>query len=127
MKRAGICGAIAVLIALGGLVGSADAQAHKPTRNKRPFEDMNLARPAVSPYLNLLNSQSTGITNYQTLVKPQVQQLATARRQGAQINQLQKQVAARPTSGTQGSESLRPTGHHSTYQNFSHFYPSLQK
>lgn len=123
MKNASIL-AFALVIAL---VASAQAQ-QKNSRTKRPFEDLNLNRPAVSPYLNLVNNTQNGITNYQSLVKPLVQQQATNRRQGTAINQLQKQVAAsRPTSGAQGSDALRPTGHHSTYQNYSHFYPTLQK
>jgi hypothetical protein len=81
-------------------------------------------RPTVSPYLNLVNGNNDpNLTNYQSLVRPQVNQQRVNNQQNAQINRLE---ARPPTSGNAGSESLRSTGHQATWRNYSHYYPKLQ-
>jgi Ca2+-dependent lipid-binding protein len=65
---------------------------------------------------------------YQTLVQPQVQQqqqqieMLNQRRQlgrvQGQVQQMQQSSQAR-----QLNETIRPTGHASTYMNYSHYYP----
>jgi hypothetical protein len=72
--------------------------------------------PTVSPYLNLLSSDSFGITNYQSLVRPLVQQGNAINRQGGAINRLQQQMSA-PRGGYGGA-----TGHATFFMNYSHFY-----
>jgi hypothetical protein len=74
--------------------------------------------PTVSPYLNLLqnNNPLSPATNYQSLVKPLIDQGAAINRQGGAIQRLQQ---GSPTSfGGQG------TGRHTYFMYFSHFYPS---
>jgi hypothetical protein len=74
--------------------------------------------PTVSPYLNLLQtSPNNPITNYQSLVKPLVNQGAAIQRQGRALAGLQQQVYA-------GAGAGLATGHRSYFMNFSHFYPS---
>lgn len=106
--------------ALVGLVGwlsagqEASAQAYSlsnPTQN----------RPTVSPYLNLLQTNQFGISQYHSLVRPQLEQRDAAQRNSTQISQLQNQVQSLQA----GAGRLRPTGRsgHATGQLFySHYY-----
>jgi hypothetical protein len=97
-----------------------------------PFSNM-VRRPSMSPYTALGfqgSNQQTGGTlgAMQGLVRPQQQQYAQlqiASRQSRQLSQLQGQVRQiqRPQGGTT-IETIRATGHASTYMNLSHFYPS---
>ena len=49
-----------------------------------PFSNTAVNRPVVSPYLNLLNQNSAGTSNYYTLVRPQIQAREELVRQQAQ-------------------------------------------
>ncbi len=69
--------------------------------------------PTVSPYLNLLQNNNPDITNYQSLVKPLINQNDALRRQGGAISQLQQQQSY----GGGG------TGIHSYFMFYSHYYP----
>jgi hypothetical protein len=90
--------------------------------NRRTLDQNIYDRPTVSPYLNLLRPQSNfGLPNYYAFVKPQIDQLATARQQGNAIQQLQTQVAQGQTAQAT-KEGIRPTGHQTTYMNYSHFF-----
>lgn len=90
-------------------------------------------RPSMSPYLGLAfqgNNPTTGGTlgALQGLVRPQQQQLVQqqqAARQSRQLSQLQGQVRKmqRPGGG-QPVDTIRATGHASSYMDLSHFYPS---
>ena len=75
--------------------------------------------PTTSPYLNLLQNNNFGGANYQTLVKPLLDQPAAIQRQGAQIQRLQNQVNSQYMGGG-GSRSS--TGHSTFFMNRSHFY-----
>lgn len=79
--------------------------------------------PTVSPYLNLLNNnnQLNGVPNYQSLVRPLVEQQDALRRQGNSLQRLQNQVNSSYTGSSGGG--IRGTGHQSHFMNFSHFYP----
>jgi hypothetical protein len=119
-----------------GMAGTAAAQGNA----KPPFSSV-YSRPAVSPY-TLLASQAaqgnggaidgnTGLQQplvYQQLIQPQLQQQQQVIEQQSQTRQLgrlqnQVQQIQRDTRGRQIDETIRPTGHASTYQNLSHFYP----
>ena len=119
-----------------GMAGTAAAQGN----GKLPFSNI-YSRPAVSPY-TLLASQAAegnggGINGqtgtqmplvYQQLIQPQLQQqqqVIDQQGQTRQLGRLQNQVQQiqRDTSARQINETIRPTGHASTYQNLSHFYP----
>jgi len=96
-----------------------------------PFSNM-YSRPSLSPYMQLQNMalnpmQSQNI--YQQQVMPQIQQQQQQLQQlqqARQINRMQNQVQQiqRDTTSRQIDETIRPTGHASTYQNLSHFYPA---
>lgn len=72
--------------------------------------------------LNPLQNQNI----YQTLVQPQVQQQQQQieqLQQRRQLQQVQSQVAnMNSPRSRQLDESIRPTGHASTYMNYSHYY-----
>lgn len=82
-------------------------------------------RPTVSPYLNLLRQPGTGMPNYQSLVRPLVEQRRTAQMQQNQIRNLQQQVSQQSGAVRQLEEGVRPTGHTSFFMNTLQFYPSF--
>jgi hypothetical protein len=79
--------------------------------------------PTVSPYLNLLqnNNQLNGIPNYQSLVRPLLDQQNAIQRQGSSLQRLQQQVNTQAGAGAGGQ---RATGHQTYFMHFSHFYPA---
>ena len=123
--------AVAVRIAAGALLAAAfAATAEAQAPGSKPFQD-TYRRPTVSPYLQLQQQGMNPLQNqniYQTLVQPQIQQqqqqiemLAQRRQLGkvqGQVQQIQQSSQAR-----QINETIRPTGHASTYMNYSHYYP----
>ncbi len=138
MRRQTRMWAVVAVIAVGGslgVVGTAAAQGN----GKLPFSNI-YSRPAVSPYTIMgtqgqgngggINSLS-GVQNpllYQQIIQPQLQQQQQVIEQQSQTRQLgrlqnQVQQIQRDTRGRQIDETIRPTGHASTYQNLSHFYP----
>ena len=123
MNRFCILGLLASIVLLGGLAGSASAQ-YKAPKN-RPFESYS-RRPSVSPYMNLLNNQTGNATNYQSLVRPQLDQQSFNQKSASAIKGLQSQAGKQQSkSGSEGNQKLRPTGHAATRQNYSHFYPGM--
>jgi Ca2+-dependent lipid-binding protein len=122
---------VAVRIAAGALLAAAfAATAEAQAPGSKPFQD-TYRRPTVSPYLQLQQQGMNPLQNqniYQTLVQPQIQQqqqqiemLAQRRQLGkvqGQVQQIQQSSQAR-----QINETIRPTGHASTYMNYSHYYP----
>jgi hypothetical protein len=80
----------------------------------------NPVGPTVSPYLNLLNNNSSGVTNYQSLVRPLIQQGNAINRQGNDLNRLQQQVSSQRASAA--SNTPNATGHVTLFMNYSHFY-----
>jgi hypothetical protein len=131
--------AVVAVMAVGGGLGVA-GKAAAQGNGKLPFSNI-YSRPALSPY-TLLASQAAqgnggGINNmtgaqqpliYQQIIQPQLQQqqqVIDQQSQTRQLGRLQNQVQQiqRDTSARQIDETIRPTGHASTYQNLSHFYP----
>ena len=99
-----------------------------------PFSNIT-RRPSISPYMGLAfqgNNPETGGTlgAMQGLVRPQQQQFVQQQqvaRQSRQLNQMQGQMRQiqRPAGGTT-IETIRATGHASTFMQMSHFYPSAR-
>lgn len=100
---------------------------------QRPFSNLN-RRPTVSPYLQLFNSENSfdpGFsTDYQTLVRPQLEQRRVneqLRRESAQLELRLQNIAAQPAFRPTGNQNLAPTGFGaSTYRYYSHFYPQIR-
>jgi hypothetical protein len=121
-----------------GMPAANEAFAQGPVGNQgggsTPFSNIT-RRPAMSPYMGLAfqgNNPDTGGTlgAMQGLVRPQQQQFAQqqqAARQSRQLSQLQGQMRRiqRPAGGTT-IQTIRATGHASTYMDLSHFYPSAR-
>jgi hypothetical protein len=90
-----------------------------------PFSNLPPSRPVVSPYLQLLNQQTPGVSNYFTLVKPQIEARRELVQQQYQIDRLAHQVNRQRPAGlpVQGSKEIRGTGHETVYMNYLHYYP----
>ncbi|MCO6047009.1 hypothetical protein NG895_24180 [Aeoliella sp. ICT_H6.2] len=103
-------------------VGTAGASGAKPFAGFSPS-------PTVSPYLNLFRETLNGEDdlNYQTIVRPQLQQErfnSQVRRQEMQVNQELTALSARNAYNVTGNQQVAPTGHSATFQNYSRFYPA---
>ena len=137
MKRGVKMATIAATFACGVLL-SAVATAQGPGGvqggGNTPFSNIT-RRPSVSPYMGLAfqgNNPTTGGTlgAMQGLVRPQQQQFAQqqqAARQSRQLSQLQGQMRnGRQTAGGTTIQTIRATGHASTFMELSHFYPTAR-
>ena len=80
-------------------------------------------RPSVSPYLQLLNQNFVDVPQYQTLVRPQIEQQQINRQQERQIQNIQRQVASSALGAVAqpaGPSQIRGTGHPTQYQTLTH-------
>jgi hypothetical protein len=84
-----------------------------------------LQRPTVSPYLNLFRRGSNGMPNYQTLVRPELQQLKTNSFQQSEISNLRSQIVSEQQQ--RQTQAIPQTGHESRFREYSHFYPRKQR
>ena len=120
---------IALRAALLVLIFAGSSAMARAQNRARPL-DGESRRPTVSPYMNLINNQQGGATNYQSLVRPQLDQQKLNRKQSAAINQLRQASASAPAtsrSSPYGSNgNLRSTGHRTTFNEVSKFYPGMR-
>lgn len=122
-------GCVAGMTLATWLAGAGDGYAQGGSQ--LPFSTI-YSRPAISPYNQLQQNVYNPLANqniYQHQILPQVQQQQQQiqqLQQARQINRMQNQVQQiqRDTRTRQIDETIRPTGHASTYQNLSHFYPT---
>jgi hypothetical protein len=129
----------------GGVFGStssiSNAQPRRPaasfnsfggglTSGNKPFASRS-SSPTISPYMNLFRDDITGDSdNYNTLVRPQLQQQQVNRSMQVQTQAIDRHVqslAAKPAFNPQGSASQSPTGHPTGFMYHSHYYPALGK
>jgi TolA-binding protein len=110
-----------------GVLAAVETAAQGPS--SKPFES-TYRRPNVSPYMQIQQQGLNPLQNqniYQTMVQPQLQQQhqqIEQLQQRRQLQQVQSQVAnMNSPRSRQLDESIRPTGHASTYMNYSHYYP----
>ncbi len=95
----------------------------------KPFSSIS-ASPTVSPYLNLFREGlgESDDFNYQTLVRPQLQQQQLNQQLQRQNLELSRRLQAISAQGAfqnrAGAENLSPTGHRTVFGNHSHYYPS---
>lgn len=101
--------------------------------DSKPFTNIDRP-PTVSPYLRLFDTTvgggSSSIDNYNTLVRPQLEQQAfntNVVRQAQVLNQRVQQISARPDFNPQGSDRMMATGHTTTFGYYSHFYPRRRR
>ena len=131
MKRIALPSLLAAFILCTSFVASAEAQYKAKSH---PF-DTSSRRPSVSPYMNLINNQTGTATNYQSLVRPQLDQQNYNARTASAIKGLQGSRASSAKSGdksksqssSEGNLKLRPTGHTAMREGYSHYFPGLSK
>lgn len=107
-----------VLAVVGAAVVAPEACSAQ--RYSRQSAASRIERPSVSPYMNLYRRGSNGLPNYQTLVRPELQQLQTNALQQSAIADLRSQVATDEVRAQ--TRSLPQTGHESRFRFYSHFY-----
>jgi len=96
--------------------------------NDTPFSNI-YRRPSVNPMTMLGTGAGVGGGNplvFQQLIQPRFEQersIISQMQQGRRIGSLQNQVNALGRGAARMEETIRPTGHITTYQNLSHFYP----
>lgn len=122
------------LVVFTSAVAPAQGPASLQGGGNTPFSNIT-RRPSMSPYLALGfqgNNPDTGGTlgAMQGLVRPQQQQFVQrqqAARQSRQLSQMQGQMRnmQRAAGGTT-IQTIRATGHASTYMDLSHFYPAAR-
>lgn len=132
LARLAAGGALLWLAAAGSAV--AQGPAGQGGAGNLPFSNI-ARRPSMSPYLALgfqgENPQTGGTLGaMQGLVRPQQQQFRqqqAALRQSRQLSQMQGQIRSiqRP-QGSTTYETIRATGHASTFMELSHFYPAAR-
>ncbi len=81
-------------------------------------------RPTISPYTNLLRRGNSTAFNYFTLVRPELEFRNQLTQQGAAIYNLRGQVQAQAAAANAANQP-QPTGHPTTFLNYSHYYPGL--
>jgi hypothetical protein len=100
-----------------------------PSAAPKPFTSYSPA-PTVSPYLNLFREdfEGGGDLNYNTLVRPQLQQQQfnqQVQRQGLAMERQLQAFAAQSDFNPQGSTSQLPTGHQTVYRYYGRYYPRM--
>jgi len=99
-----------------------------PSRSSKPFSSLSTS-PTVSPYLNLFREDFSGSSdfNYQTLVRPQLQQQQVNQQLERQNLELSRRVQAISAQSAYqnpaGSEQQHPTGHQTVFGYYGRFYP----
>jgi hypothetical protein len=93
----------------------------------KPFSGYSPA-PTTSPYLNLFREDFAGESdlNYNTLVRPQLQQQQfnqQVQRQGQEMSRQMQQMAAQSDFNPQGDKGQFPTGHQTVFGYYGHFHP----
>ena len=122
---------IALLVATFAIITGSSQGANAQVSTTAYVNNYILNRPTVSPYLNLVRRDGFGgVTNYQTLVRPQLEQREFARQQQAQILRVEQQVAAQRQRSfapvpTQRAARTFSTGHPTQFQNTGNYYPGL--
>lgn len=124
-----------LLVALTAMVAAAPASAQLYDTQEKPFSYYQPESP-VSPYLNLFRDDTSGISNYWTLVKPQLEQQRVNQQQ-MRLNEQQRQVSIRQQQQLQSialqyrnrdQGQVRPTGTPGglpasvRFMNYGHFY-----
>ncbi|MEO1496339.1 MAG: hypothetical protein AAFV43_04235 [Planctomycetota bacterium] len=92
----------------------------------KPFSNVTQDR-GVSPYLGLFNETlDADFDQYNTIVRPQLQQQRVnqqLQRQQQQLNQRVQQISAQPAFSPQGSQNALSTGHPTFFNNTLNYYP----
>lgn len=115
-----------------GTTGSAMFNLGTPTRTQsKPFA-AHRSSPTVSPWMNMFREDLSGEgdLNYQTLVRPELQQQQVNRqleRQNMELGQRVQTMSAQNAYNPQGSDQIYPTGHPTVFMNYGHYFPTPQQ
>jgi hypothetical protein len=95
----------------------------------KPFSSYSPS-PTTSPYLNLFREDLEGSSdlNYNTLVRPMLQQQRFNEQMQMQTMEISKRlqsIAAQADFSPQGSTTQYPTGHQTVFNYYGHYYPAL--
>lgn len=95
----------------------------------KPFTGFS-PEPTTSPYLNLFREdfEGGGDLNYNTLVRPQLQQQqfnSSMQRQSMELARRVQSISAQPDFNPRGSETQFPTGHTTVFMYHGRYYPGL--
>jgi hypothetical protein len=95
----------------------------------KPFASYSQS-PTVSPYLNLFRDdiEGGGDMNYNTLVRPMLQQQQInqqVQRQNMELARRVQAISAQSDFNPRGSESQLPTGHQTVYRYYGRYYPAM--
>lgn len=82
-------------------------------------------RPTVSPYLNLTRPGGNITPNYQSLVRPQMDQLRVNRAQRASTANLQRELSNDRHQAVVPGQSIRGTGHVTNFMSYSQYFNTL--
>lgn len=103
-----------------------------PGRSAKPFNSVS-SSPTVSPYMNLFREDLDGNSdlNYQTLVRPQFQQMQQNQqfeRQNMELNYKVQSISAQSAfQNPAGSENIYPTGHQTAFGYYGRYYPTMSQ
>ena len=94
----------------------------------KPFSTFT-PEPTVSPYLNLFREDIEGGSdlNYNTLVRPMLQQQQInqqVQRQSTELARRLQAMSAQSDFNPGGSKEQYPTGHQTVFMYYGHYYPS---
>jgi hypothetical protein len=97
----------------------------------KPFSSVS-PTPTVSPYLNLFREDLGGNDdlNYQTLVRPQIEQQRTnamLQRQNEELARRVQSISAQRDFTPGGAENQYPTGHPTQFNYHGRYYPSMRR
>lgn len=109
-------------------MSTADAQAPRGRSGRSSYRN-RLARPVVSPYLNLNRPFGDPAVDYFTLSRPPLDLQANQFRQQQNLQNLRQEVQAdeQMLGGFGRQQRMLPgTGHTAGYLNYSHYYQNLQ-
>lgn len=115
-----------------GAVRPSSVSTLAPSRSAKPFNSVS-SSPTVSPYMNLFREDLDGSSdlNYQTLVRPQFQQLQQNQqfqRENMELNyKVQKISAQTAFQNPAGSENMYPTGHQTAFGYYGRYYPTMSQ
>ncbi len=114
----------------GASRSSAGVSSFSPSPANKPFSSVS-SSPTVSPYMNLFREDFGGASdlNYQTLVRPQLNQMQANQqfqRANTDLSQRVQAISAQSAfRNPAGSETVTPTGHQTTFGFYGRFYPGM--
>ena len=101
---------VILLFVVGGLTAiTTSATAQFPQRRYQP------QTATISPYLNLLRVNPSGLPNYYSLVRPQLEFDSFRRQQTVAVQQQQLALDALQSNAAQTDRFIRPTGTHGRF------------